>query len=194
MGYETDHGQRRGDCAEADHGQRRGQGATPAAFYLGLCRLRGILSPPASATVILQAEPFFVAATGIRIGRRSLLRRGQSPRSFCRRVILSLMQRKLDSDAKDHSRYGRSRRNYSPLRRRKFESDAAGRCHNERCRRNYSSLRQRKLESDAEPRAATAVAGGPFFFDATKIRIGRECSLLQQTLQAEPCSDSQVWA
>ena len=55
-------------------------------------------------------------------------------------------------------------------------------------------LRQRKLESDAEPRAATAVAGGPFFFDATKIRIGRECSLLQQTLQAEPCSDSQVWA
>ena len=109
-------------------------------------------------------------------------------------TILSLMQRKLESDAKDHSRYGRSRRNYSPLRRRKFESDAAGRCRNERCRRNYSSLRQRKLESDAEPRAATAVAGGPFFFDATKIRIGRECSLLQQTLQAEPCSDSQVWA
>ena len=41
--------------SESDHGQRRGQGATPAAFYLGLCRLRGILSPPASATVILQA-------------------------------------------------------------------------------------------------------------------------------------------
>ncbi|MDD6809729.1 MAG: hypothetical protein PUD78_06440 [Bacteroidales bacterium] len=40
---------------ETDHGQRRGQGATPAAFYLGLCRLCGILSPPASATVILQA-------------------------------------------------------------------------------------------------------------------------------------------
>ena len=31
-----------------------GTGATPAAFYLGLCRLRGILSPPAFATVILQ--------------------------------------------------------------------------------------------------------------------------------------------
>ena len=29
-------------------------GATPAAFYLGLCRLRGNLSLPASATVILQ--------------------------------------------------------------------------------------------------------------------------------------------
>ena len=29
---------------------RRGQGATPAAFYLGLCRLRGILSPPSSTT------------------------------------------------------------------------------------------------------------------------------------------------
>ena len=33
-----------------------GQAATPAAFYLGLCRLRGNLSPPASATVILQAS------------------------------------------------------------------------------------------------------------------------------------------
>ena len=32
-----------------------GTGATPAAFYLGLCRFRGNLSPPASATVILQA-------------------------------------------------------------------------------------------------------------------------------------------
>ena len=32
-----------------------GQAATPAAFYLGLCRLRGNLSPPASATVILKA-------------------------------------------------------------------------------------------------------------------------------------------
>ena len=31
-----------------------GTGATPAAFYLGLCRLRGNLSLPASATVILQ--------------------------------------------------------------------------------------------------------------------------------------------
>ena len=40
---------------EDDHGKRRGQGATPAAFYLGLCRIRGILSPPASVTVILQA-------------------------------------------------------------------------------------------------------------------------------------------
>ena len=33
-----------------------GQAATPAAFYLGLCRLRGNLSPPASATVILKAS------------------------------------------------------------------------------------------------------------------------------------------
>ena len=31
-----------------------GTGTTPAAFYLGLCRLRGNLSLPASATVILQ--------------------------------------------------------------------------------------------------------------------------------------------
>ena len=46
-----------------------GTGATPAAFYLGLCRLRGILSPPASATAILQAGHSFFDATEIRIGR-----------------------------------------------------------------------------------------------------------------------------
>ena len=49
-----------------------GTGATPAAFYLGLCRLRGILSPPASATVILQA------------GRSSA-----QLRWCCRRAVLS---------------------------------------------------------------------------------------------------------
>ena len=52
----------RGDCTGADQVERRadilgrqGQVATPAAFYLGLCRLRGNLSLPAPATVILQA-------------------------------------------------------------------------------------------------------------------------------------------
>ncbi|MCI6314046.1 MAG: hypothetical protein MR588_01490 [Bacteroidales bacterium] len=60
MGYET------------DHGKRRGQGATPAAFYLGLCRLRGILSPPASATVFLQAGHSYL-----------------SQRWCCRRAVLS---------------------------------------------------------------------------------------------------------
>ena len=49
-----------------------GAGATPAAFYLGLCRLRGILSLPASATVILQE------------GRSSV-----QLRWCCRRAILS---------------------------------------------------------------------------------------------------------
>ena len=52
----------RGDCTGTDQVERRadilgrqGQVATPAAFYLGLCRLRGNLSLPAPATVILQA-------------------------------------------------------------------------------------------------------------------------------------------
>ena len=49
-----------------------GTGTTPAAFYLGLCRLRGILSPPASATVILQE------------GRSSVRQRW-----CCRRAVLS---------------------------------------------------------------------------------------------------------
>ena len=39
----------------ADHVERRGQAPLRRLFYLGLCRLRGILSPPASTTVILPA-------------------------------------------------------------------------------------------------------------------------------------------
>ena len=74
-----------------------GTGATPAAFYLGLCRLRGIQSPPASATAS--------------------------------------------------------------------------------CRRNRSPLRQRRIESDADLVAATATAGGLFFFAAMQKRIGRRTSL-----------------
>ena len=72
MEYETDHGKRRENGHEDDHGQRRRQGATPAAFYLGLCRLRGILSPPASATVFLQAGHSYL-----------------SQRWCCRRAVLS---------------------------------------------------------------------------------------------------------
>ena len=37
----------------------------------------------------------------------------------------------------------------------------------------HSPLRRRRLVSDAELVAATAAAGVPFFFAATKIRIGR---------------------
>ena len=72
IGAEDDHGKRRENVPETDHGQRRGQGATPAAFYLGLCRLRGILSPPASATIILQAGNSYL-----------------SQRWCCRRAVLS---------------------------------------------------------------------------------------------------------
>ena len=45
-----------------------GTGATTAAFYLGLCRLRGILSPPAPHD-FAAGGPFFVATKKIGIGR-----------------------------------------------------------------------------------------------------------------------------
>ena len=69
-----------------NHRMRRGQGATPAAFYLGLCRLRGILSPPASSTVILQA------GQSLLLQRRELEsdadRRRRHYKRCCRRAIL----------------------------------------------------------------------------------------------------------
>ena len=67
-------------CGEGRWG-RAVTDATPAAFYLGLCRLRGILSPPSATTtfrrravllagtMVLQAELIYFAATKIRIGR-----------------------------------------------------------------------------------------------------------------------------
>ena len=59
-----------------------GAGATPAAFYLGLCRLRGILSLPASHDCAA-GGPFFFAAKKIRIGRgRSLPLRNQQAKPF----------------------------------------------------------------------------------------------------------------
>ena len=94
-----------------------GTGATPAAFYLGLCRLRGILSPPASATVILQE------------GRSSA-----QLRWCCRRAILSCSSDDAASIPKSgleiKNRCSRGvvavcRRNHSPLPLRKLESDAA---------------------------------------------------------------------
>ena len=51
---------------------RAGTDATPAAFYLGLCRLRGILSLPASHDCAAGGL-FSFAATKIRIGRGVLL-------------------------------------------------------------------------------------------------------------------------
>ena len=83
-----------------------GTGTTPAAFYLGLCRLRGILSPPASATTNCRRAIFFYAATKNRIGRR--------PPGAAGTILQA-----------DHS----------PLRQRRIESDAEDCCHNGCCRR-----------------------------------------------------------
>ena len=57
----------------------RGQGATPAAFYLGLCRLRGILSPPA-AHDYAAGGPFFFATT---IGAASIPKSGLEIKNRC---------------------------------------------------------------------------------------------------------------
>ena len=148
---------------ESDHWQRRGQGATPAAFYLGLCRLRGILSPPASATVILQAGHSSLRRRRLesdaeRCGGRDRCRSGGfvlriMPPSWhpvpacvrharCRRNHSSLPLRRLESDAERcGGRDGCSRRNYSSLPLRKLESDAERCCGRDGCsRRNHSPL------------------------------------------------------
>ena len=145
-----------------------GTGATPAAFYLGLCRLRGILSPPASATVILQE------------GRSSA-----QLRWCCRRAVLSCSSDDAASIPKSGLEIknrctleGINRQNLASIP--KFDPEIKNRCSRgvvAFCRRNHSPLPLRKLESDADLVAATTTAGGPFFSAAKKIRIRRGDSL-----------------
>ena len=59
------------------------------------------------------------------------------------------------------------------MRQRRLESDAENRCRHGRSRRNHSSLRQRILESDAEPVPQRLRQAELFFFAAANIRIGR---------------------
>ena len=151
-----------------------GTGATPAAFYLGLCRLRGILSPPASATVILQE------------GRSSA-----QLRWCCRRAVLSCSSddaasipksgleiknrctqegvngenlasiRKSEPEIKNRCTLeGINRQNLASIR--KSEPEIKNQCSRgvvAVCRRNHYSLQRRRLESDADIVAATTVAG-----------------------------------
>ena len=144
-----------------------GTGATPAAFYLGLCRLRGILSPPAFATVILQE------------GRSSA-----QLRWCCRRAVLSCSSDDAASIPKSGPEItnqctkeggkgenlasipksgleiknrctleGINRQNLASIR--KSEPEIKNQCSRgvvAVCRRNHSPLPLRKLESDAENR------------------------------------------
>ena len=137
---------RQGNCAEVDYGMRRGQGATPAAFYLGLCRLRCILSPASNPS-----HPRFWRFSWIKltsIPPSPLHVKGSFSRRLLQAGRSSLLQRRIELDAEVLCRYDRSRR-------------------------NHSLLSQRKLVSDADVVVATPAAGWPFFFAAMKNRIGR---------------------
>ena len=92
----------------------------------------------------LQAEPFSFAAAKNGIGRGPRCRYGR-----CRRNHSPLRRRRLESDAEDRRRHACCRRNYSSLTLQKLESDAEQRRLNDRSRRNYSSLTLRRLESGA---------------------------------------------
>ena len=127
-------------------GVAAGTGATPAAFYLGLCRLRGILSPPTSA--ILQA------------GHSPLPQRKlESDAEFCRGgdcshsggFLLRIMPPSWHP-VPACVRYGILQAKPFSLAATKNRIGRRPRCRNDRSRRNHSLLPQRKLESDAEHR------------------------------------------
>ena len=112
-----------------------GTGATPAAFYLGLCRLRGILSLPASATVILHE------------GRSSA-----QLRWCCRRAVLSCNSDDAASIPKSGleiknqcTKEGVNRQKLASIR--KSEPEIKNRCTQEGInRQNLASIRKSELE------------------------------------------------
>ena len=79
-------------------------------FYLGLCRLRGILSPPAPHD-FAAGGPFFDAATKIGIGRGIV-----AATTLRRRNCYTMRRRKLESDA-------------APLRQRPLQAGHSTRRH-----------------------------------------------------------------
>ena len=136
-----------------NHRMRRGQGTTPAAFYLGLCRLRGILSPPA---------PHDCAAGGPFLTAAAMTLRRSASLGLKSRIDAALALRRRSAGGPFYFAAAKIRIGCGPRSRY------------DRSRRNHSLLSQRKLVSDADVVVATPAAGGPFFFAATKNRIGRE--------------------
>ena len=176
-----------------------GTGRHSGGFYLGLCRLRGILSPPASATVILQE------------GRSSA-----QLRWCCRRAVLSCSSddaasipksepeiknrctkegvngenlasiRKSEPEIKNHCTLeGVSWQKPAVIPKSELEfKNRCSRCLVAVCRRNRSSSRQRRIEQTRTSSLLRLLQAEPFSFAATKNRIGRGRSQPRRLLQA----------
>ena len=139
-----------------------GTGSTPAAFFLGLCRSRGILSLPAPHDCA--AGGTFSTATTIVLHRFASLglksRIDAQIRLFPRKTLhrfpsLALKSR-IDAAVWLFLRVFLQRLpSLTPEIRNHCSRGVVA-----FCRRNRSSLRQRKTESDADLVAATATAGG----------------------------------
>ena len=147
-----------------------GTGTAPAALYLGLCRLRGILSPPVPACVrhdhsagglficaddnpcsdsqIHPLKSGITAGLGLFLGKILQRLPSLTPeiRSHCSRGVVAF------------------------------------------CRRNHSPSRQRRMELDADLVAATTTAGGTILLCSSEEWNRTRTSLQLRLLQAEPFS------
>ena len=120
----------------------------------------------------LQAEPFFFAATKIRIGCGRLL-----PQRLLQANPFSFDATEIRLGRGPLCRHDHRRRNNSPLRQRKIESDAEGRCRDGRCRR--------AIPHCCDDGAAVI----------PKFTLSNQESLqCKMRFQAKSCIDSQVWA
>ena len=122
--------------------------ATTTAGGTILRRGNGVLTRTRTSLPLrpLQAEPFFFAATKIRIGRGPRCRYDCSMRNHS-----SSQQRKLESAADLVAATAAAGGPFS-FAATKIRIGCGPRCRYDCSRRNRSSLRQRRLESDEEPR------------------------------------------
>ena len=129
----------------------RGQGATPAAFYLGLCRLRCILSPACTPRLRCRRAVFNCSSDDAAAIRKS----GLEIKNRCSRWAV------LEGFLASIPKSGLEIKNHCT------QEDISG-----QNMQRFASLGL-KSRIDAALALRRLSAGGPFFFAAAKIRIGR---------------------
>ena len=153
---------------------------------MGLCRLRDILSPPASHNDAA-GGPFFFATTKNRSGHEKPLSRRSEVAGHS-----SLQLRKLESDAEGRCRDGRSRRNHTVIP--KSEPKIKNHCSDEAVSGQSLAAIPKLTPSNQESMHERGLKQGKPCIDSQVWARNQESMHASGRKPGKPCIDSQVWA